>query len=83
VRISNLASAKETSALVAELGGDAHAYELNVADEAAVLAWAKAVQQKAWRAGRLDQQRRHRHAGRFLDTPSDHFQRVLDGTSTA
>ena len=74
----NLASAKETSALVAELGGDAHAYEVNVADEAAVQAFADTVQAKHGVPDVLINNAGIGHAGRFLDTPSEQFQRVLD-----
>ena len=74
----NLASAKETSALVAELGGQAYAYELNVADEAAVTAFADTVRAKHGVPDVLINNAGIGHAGRFLDTPSDQFQRVLD-----
>lgn len=74
----NLASAKETSALVAELGADAHAYELNVADEAAMNAFAATVRVKHGVPDVLINNAGIGHAGRFLNTPSEQFQRVLD-----
>jgi NAD(P)-dependent dehydrogenase (short-subunit alcohol dehydrogenase family)/pimeloyl-ACP methyl ester carboxylesterase len=74
----NLASAKETSALVGELGAEAHAYEVNVADEAAVIAWAALVKQRHGVPDVLINNAGIGHAGKFLDTPSEQFQRVLD-----
>ncbi|MCW2497836.1 SDR family oxidoreductase [Jatrophihabitans sp.] len=77
----DLASAKETSALVAELGdgtASAHAYELNVADEPAMQVFADLVRAKHGVPDILINNAGIGHAGRFLDTPSEEFQRVLD-----
>ena len=74
----NLASAKETSALVAELGAEAHAYEVNVADESAVQAFAATVKAKHGVPDVLVNNAGIGHAGRFLSTSSEQFQRVLD-----
>jgi len=74
----NLASAKETSALLAELGGNAHAYELNVSDEAAMNAFAETVCAKHGVPDILVNNAGIGHAGSFLDTSSSQFQRVLD-----
>jgi len=74
----NLASAKETSALVAELGAEAHAYELNVSDETAMKKFAETVCDKHGVPDVLINNAGIGHAGSFLDTTSEQFQRVLD-----
>ncbi len=74
----NLASAKETAALIAEAGGTAHAYQLNVADEAAVIAHAAAVEAAHGVPDILINNAGVGQAGRFFDTPSEEFKRVLD-----
>ncbi|TDH50291.1 SDR family oxidoreductase [Mycobacterium eburneum] len=74
----NLASAKETAALIAEAGGTAHAYQLNVADEAAVLAHADEVLTAHGVPDVLVNNAGIGQAGRFLATPAEDFKRVLD-----
>jgi NAD(P)-dependent dehydrogenase (short-subunit alcohol dehydrogenase family) len=74
----NLASADETAALVAEAGAIAFAYEVNVADEAQVQAFADTVISKHGVPDILINNAGIGHAGRFLDTPSAEFQRILD-----
>jgi NAD(P)-dependent dehydrogenase (short-subunit alcohol dehydrogenase family)/pimeloyl-ACP methyl ester carboxylesterase len=74
----DLPSAKETSALVAELGGQAHAYELNVADEPAMQVFADLVRARHGVPDILINNAGIGHAGKFLDTSSEQFQRVLD-----
>jgi NAD(P)-dependent dehydrogenase (short-subunit alcohol dehydrogenase family) len=74
----NLAAAKETSALVAEVGGDAHAYEVDVSDEVAVEAFADTVARKHGVPDVLVNNAGIGHAGSFLDTSSEQFQKVLD-----
>ena len=74
----NLASAKETAALIAEFGGVAHPYQLDVADEAAVEAHADEVAEKHGVPDILINNAGIGHAGRFLDTSSESFRRVID-----
>lgn len=74
----NLASAKETAALIAEAGGTAHAYQLDVADEAAVAAHAEAVLGAHGVPDILVNNAGVGQAGRFFDTPAEDFKRVLD-----
>ena len=74
----NLASAKETAALIAEAGGTAHAYQLNVADEQAVIAHADEVQAAHGIPDILINNAGVGQAGRFFATPSEDFKRVLD-----
>jgi NAD(P)-dependent dehydrogenase (short-subunit alcohol dehydrogenase family) len=74
----NLASAKETAALVAEAGGTAHAYQLNVADEQAVITHADEVEAAQGIPDILINNAGVGQAGRFFATPSEDFKRVLD-----
>lgn len=74
----NLASAKETAALIAEAGGTAHAYQLNVADEQAVIAHANEVEAVHGVPDILINNAGVGQAGRFFATPSEDFKRVLD-----
>jgi NAD(P)-dependent dehydrogenase (short-subunit alcohol dehydrogenase family)/pimeloyl-ACP methyl ester carboxylesterase len=74
----NPSSAKETSALVAELGGSAHAYDVDVASEEQVAAFAAQVAERHGEPDVLVNNAGVGQAGAFLDTPSDEFQRVLD-----
>ena len=74
----NLASAKETAALIAEAGGTAHAYQLNVADELAVIAHADEVQAAHGVPDILINNAGVGQAGSFFATPSEDFKRVLD-----
>lgn len=74
----NLASAKETAALIAEAGGAAHPYQLDVADEAAVTAHAAEVMGRHGIPDILINNAGIAQAGRFLATPTEDFQRVLD-----
>lgn len=74
----NLAAAKQTAALIAERGGLAHAYQLDVADEAAVIAHAEAVTAAHGVPDVLVNNAGVAQAGRFLATPSQDFRRVLD-----
>lgn len=74
----NLASAKETSALVAELGEEAHAYEVDVSDEEAVQAFAARVRERHGVPDVVVNNAGIGMAGNFLETSSEEFQRVLD-----
>ncbi|MEZ0362563.1 SDR family oxidoreductase [Mycobacterium sp. pUA109] len=74
----NLASAKETAALIAEAGGTAHPYQLDVADEAAVIAHADKVIAVHGVPDVLINNAGVGQAGRFLATPAEDFKRVLD-----
>lgn len=74
----NLASAKETAALIAEIDGTAHAYQLDVADEGAVLAHADEVLAAHGVPDVLVNNAGVGQAGRFLETPADEFKRVFD-----
>ncbi|GBE65310.1 putative oxidoreductase EphD [Mycobacterium sp. MFM001] len=74
----NLSSAKETAALIAEKGGTAHAYRLDVSDEDAVTAHAGEVLAAHGVPDVLVNNAGIGQAGRFLATPSAEFRRVLD-----
>ncbi|HSV37590.1 MAG TPA: SDR family oxidoreductase, partial [Nocardioidaceae bacterium] len=74
----NLASAKETSALVSELGAESHAYAVDVSDEAAMTAFAEKVMAKHGVPDVLVNNAGIGQAGAFLNTTSEEFQRVLD-----
>lgn len=74
----NLASAMETAAMIAEAGGVAHAYQLNVADEEEVQAHADEVVRAHGVPDILINNAGVGQAGRFFDTPSAEFKRVLD-----
>ncbi|MGH3433733.1 MAG: SDR family oxidoreductase [Thermocrispum sp.] len=71
-------SAKATAELVAEAGGTAYPYRLDVADEAAVLEFAEQVQNAHGVPDIVVNNAGIGHAGRFLDTPSAEFQPVMD-----
>lgn len=71
-------AAKATAELVGEAGGVAHAYHLDVADEPAVLAFAERVRDEHGVPDIVVNNAGVGHAGRFLDTPSAEFQRVMD-----
>ncbi|MBJ8344779.1 SDR family oxidoreductase [Antrihabitans sp. YC2-6] len=74
----NLASAKETAALIAEQGGLAHAYQLDVGDADAIQKHADVVVEKHGVPDVLVNNAGVGQAGRFLDTPPAEFERVLD-----
>jgi NAD(P)-dependent dehydrogenase (short-subunit alcohol dehydrogenase family)/pimeloyl-ACP methyl ester carboxylesterase len=74
----NLASAKETVALIAEAGGAAHGYQLDVSDEDAVIAHADQVAAVHGVPDVLINNAGVGQAGRFLATPAAEFRRVLD-----
>lgn len=74
----NIVGAKETVALIAQEGGVAHAYQLNVADEGAVSAHADEVVAKHGVPDVLVNNAGVGAAGSFLDTPADEFRRVID-----
>jgi NAD(P)-dependent dehydrogenase (short-subunit alcohol dehydrogenase family)/pimeloyl-ACP methyl ester carboxylesterase len=74
----NLASAKETAALIAEAGGMAHAYQLDVSDEEALVAHADEVEAIHGVPDILINNAGVGAAGAFFLTPSDQFKRVLD-----
>lgn len=71
-------SAKDTAALIAATGGTAHAYQLDVADEEAVATFAQHVFDAHGVPDVLVNNAGIGHAGRFLDTPSAEFRRVMD-----
>nr|WP_249358818.1 SDR family oxidoreductase [Nocardia cyriacigeorgica] len=73
----NLAAAKETAELVATAGGVAHAYQLDVSDEAAVNDHARAVLEAHGVPDVLVNNAGVGQAGDFFDTPSAEFDRVL------
>ncbi|WP_280481063.1 SDR family oxidoreductase [Nocardia cyriacigeorgica] len=73
----NLAAAKETVELVAAAGGIAHAYQLDVSDEAAVADHARAVLEAHGVPDILVNNAGIGQAGDFFDTPSAEFDRVL------
>ncbi len=74
----NFSSAQETSALVAELGGNAHAFEVDVADEEQVAKFAHQVAELHGVPDVLVNNAGIGQAGSFLDTSSEEFQSVLD-----
>lgn len=74
----NLVAAKETAVMIDETGGTAHAYELDVAEEAAVQAHADEVAEKHGVPDVLINNAGIGQAGPFLDTPSKVFSRVVD-----
>jgi NAD(P)-dependent dehydrogenase (short-subunit alcohol dehydrogenase family)/pimeloyl-ACP methyl ester carboxylesterase len=74
----NLASAKETAALIADEGGTAHAYQLDVSDEDAVISHAAEVEAVHGVPDILINNAGVGQAGRFFATPSKEFKRVLD-----
>jgi NAD(P)-dependent dehydrogenase (short-subunit alcohol dehydrogenase family) len=74
----NVDAAKQTAAMIDEAGGTAHAYQLDVADEAAVLAHAEEVAEKHGVPDILINNAGIGQAGAFLETPSESFTRVMD-----
>jgi NAD(P)-dependent dehydrogenase (short-subunit alcohol dehydrogenase family)/pimeloyl-ACP methyl ester carboxylesterase len=74
----NEAAAKDTAAGVAACGGIAHAYVLDVADAAEVEAFAEQVCAEHGVPDIVVNNAGIGQAGRFLDTPADQFDRVLD-----
>jgi NAD(P)-dependent dehydrogenase (short-subunit alcohol dehydrogenase family)/pimeloyl-ACP methyl ester carboxylesterase len=72
------ATVKETAAAIAAEGGVAHAYTLNVADADAVEAFADQVCAEHGVPDIVVNNAGVGHAGLFLDTPAEEFDRVLD-----
>ncbi|MBF6157793.1 SDR family oxidoreductase [Nocardia cyriacigeorgica] len=73
----NSAAAKETAELAAAAGGVAHAYQLDVSDEAAVTDHARAVLEAHGVPDILVNNAGVGQAGDFFDTPAAEFDRVL------
>ena len=74
----DLLAAKQTCAIVGETGRDAWAYEVDVADETQMQEFARIVTAEHGVPDILINNAGIGHAGRFLDTPTAEFQRVLD-----
>lgn len=74
----NLDAAKQTAAMIENAGGTAHAYHLDVADEAAMHAHADEVAEKHGVPDVLINNAGIGQAGVFLETPSKSFTRVMD-----
>lgn len=74
----DLVAAKETAAMIDEAGGTAHAYQLDVADEAAVRAHADEVAERHGVPDILINNAGIGQAGPFLATSSKSFTRVID-----
>jgi NAD(P)-dependent dehydrogenase (short-subunit alcohol dehydrogenase family) len=74
----NLDAAKQTAAMIDDVGGTAHAYQLDVADEAAMHAHAKEVAERDGVPDILINNAGIGQAGTFLGTPSKSFTRVMD-----
>jgi len=74
----NLDAAKQTAAMIDEAGGTAHAYQLDVADEAQMHAHAEEVAEKHGVPHILINNAGIGQAGAFLQTPSKSFTRVMD-----
>jgi len=72
------AAVKETAAEIAARGGVAHAYVLDVSDADAVEAFAERVTAEHGLPDIVVNNAGIGHAGRFLDTPAEQFDRVLD-----
>ncbi|MGV9803000.1 SDR family oxidoreductase [Mycobacterium sp. NPDC003449] len=72
------AGAKATAALIAERGGTAHAYALDVADADAVERFAEQVCATHGVPDVVVNNAGVGHGGKFLDTPPEQFDRVLD-----
>jgi NAD(P)-dependent dehydrogenase (short-subunit alcohol dehydrogenase family)/pimeloyl-ACP methyl ester carboxylesterase len=72
------ASAKDTAAQIAARGGVAHAYRLDVADAEAVEQFTEQVFTTHGVPDIVVNNAGVGHAGLFLDTPRDEFDRVLD-----
>jgi len=74
----NLAGAKETAALITDVGGLAHAYQLDVADPAAIERHAHEVIATHGVPDVLVNNAGVGAAGAFLQTPAEEFERVID-----
>jgi NAD(P)-dependent dehydrogenase (short-subunit alcohol dehydrogenase family) len=74
----NFDAAKQTAAMIDEAGGTAHAYQLDVADEAAMHAHADEVAERHGVPDILINNAGIGQAGVFLATPSKSFHRVMD-----
>ena len=74
----NLDAAKQTAATIDEAGGTAYAYQLDVADEAAMHAHADEVAERHAVPDILINNAGIGQAGAFLETPSKSFHRVMD-----
>jgi NAD(P)-dependent dehydrogenase (short-subunit alcohol dehydrogenase family) len=74
----NLDAVKQTAAMIDDTGGTAHAYQLDVADEAAMHAHADEVAEKHGVPDILINNAGIGQAGTFLGTPSKSFTRVMD-----
>ncbi len=72
------AAVKETAAEIAARGGQAHAYVLDVSDADAVEAFAERVSAEHGVPDIVVNNAGIGHAGGFLDTPAEQFDRVLD-----
>ena len=72
------ASVKETAAEIAARGGQAHPYVLDVSDADAVEAFAERVSAQHGVPDIVVNNAGIGHAGAFLDTPAEQFDRVLD-----
>lgn len=72
------AAAKETAALIESQGAVAHAYRLDVADAAAVERFADQVCTSHGVPDVVVNNAGVGHAGNFLDTPAEEYDRVLD-----
>ena len=72
------ASVKETAAEITARGGVAHAYVLDVSDAEAVEAFAERVSAEHGVPDTVVNNAGIGQAGRFLDTPAEEFDRVLD-----
>jgi NAD(P)-dependent dehydrogenase (short-subunit alcohol dehydrogenase family)/pimeloyl-ACP methyl ester carboxylesterase len=72
------AAVKETAAQIASWGGVAHAYVLDVSDAEAVEAFAERVSAEHGVPDIVVNNAGIGQAGRFLDTPVEQFDRVLD-----
>lgn len=74
----NEAAVKETAAKIAARGGQAHAYVLDVSDADAVEEFAERVSAEHGVPDIVVNNAGIGHAGGFLDTPAEQFDRVLD-----
>jgi NAD(P)-dependent dehydrogenase (short-subunit alcohol dehydrogenase family)/pimeloyl-ACP methyl ester carboxylesterase len=72
------ASVKDTAAQIAARGGVAYPYVLDVSDAEAVEAFAERVSAERGLPDIVVNNAGIGHAGRFLDTPAEQFDRVLD-----
>lgn len=72
------ASVRETAAAIAAGGGVAHAYTLDVADADAVEAFAEQVSDQHGVPDIVVNNAGVGQAGRFIDTPAEEFDRVID-----